>query len=109
MIGVGEALDKAVAPTIRMDFLGNTVDVKKFTLEVSEERKNELAQLLNRWEYKMVYNKNQIQSLIGKLSFITNCVRPGRIFLARLLQALRECPEKGSTRMDEEIRKDVKW
>ena len=34
-IGVQEAPEKAIEPTTRMEFLGNTVDTAKMTLEVS--------------------------------------------------------------------------
>ena len=83
--GIQEAKDKAVSPTTRMDFLGNTLDTEKLTIEVSENRLLELNQLLKQWKNKKRCNKKQIQSLIGKLSFVTNCVKAGRVFLSRLI------------------------
>ena len=108
-IGVKEVKDKAVAPTTRMDFLGNMVDAERLTLEVSHERKQELLKLVDKWLIKVTLNKKQLQSLIGKLSFITNCVRPGRIFLARLIQVLKETLNTGVTMVHPEIRKDLNW
>ena len=37
------------------------------------------------------FTKKQLQSLLGKLSFLTACVKPGIIFMAQLLNSLREC------------------
>ena len=107
-IGVKEAEDKAVPPKTRMEFLGNTMDTVKFTLEVSEHRRIELQSLLNLWENKQMYSKKELQSLIGKLSFITNCVRPDRIFLARMLESLRSCAEVHN-KVDCEMLKDIIW
>ena len=108
-IGIQEAKEKAVPPTTRMEFLGNTVDTVKMTLEVSPDRCKELLNLLKEWKTRRNYSKKQIQSLIGKLSFVTNCVRPGRIFLSRLIQAMTDCPEKGTVVVNEEIINDIDW
>ena len=88
-VGAEEATDKAVPPTTRLEFLGNTVDTVKMTLEVSESRKTKLMALLDRWMSMENFLLKQLQSLIGKLSFVTNCVRVGRIFINRLLNMLR--------------------
>ena len=108
-IGCDEATEKAVEPTTRMEFLGNVVDSVKMTIEVSERRREELMSLLQKWRKCQKYSKKQMQSLIGKLSFITNCVRPGRIFLSRLIDSLHDCKEDYSNYVTEEIRKDVNW
>ena len=43
------------------------------------------------WQSSTSFTKRQLQSLLGKLSFVTACVKPGRIFMACLLNSLREC------------------
>ena len=102
-IGVDEATDKAVPPTTRMEFLGNTVDTIQMTLEVSENRRTELLKILKGWDSKTTFTLKQLQMLIGKLSFVTNCVRAGRVFINRLLSVLRSMPKKGAVPMEEEI------
>ena len=108
-IGVQEAREKAVPPTTRMEFLGNTVDTIKKTIEVSETRKIELLELCEKCKNLRFFTKRQLQSLIGKLSFVTNCVRPGRIFISRLLQVLRECSEQEKHEVTQEIKQDLRW
>ena len=76
-IGGQEVEDRSIPPTTRMEFLGNTVDTIKMTIEVSEHRKIKLIQLLDGWLQKHTFNLKQLQSLIGKLSFVTNCIRAG--------------------------------
>ena len=108
-VGVEEVMQKAVPPMTRMEFLGNTVDTIKKTIEVSDSRKIELMELISTWENKTFFNKKQLQSLIGKLSFVTNCVRPGRIFVSRLLQSLKQCSDSTKYSVDSEIMKDLQW
>ena len=92
-----------------MEFLGNTVDTIRLTLEVSQDRITELDGLLDKWSSKKVYTKREIQSLIGKLSFITNCVHPGRIFLSRLIESMKNCGERELKKVKHEMLKDIKW
>ena len=79
------------------------------TLEVSEHRRNELIKLIDKWNQKTRFCIKELQSLIGKLSFVTNCVRPGRIFISQLLEVLREMPERGYMHMKEKILQDLNW
>ena len=107
-IGVDESVEKAVEPTTRMDFLGNLLDTVSMTIEVTPERIAELEELFIIWEKKTTFSKKQLQSLIGKLSFITNCVRASRVFMCRLLQQLRNCRENGNP-IQSELLKDIAW
>ena len=106
-LGITESPAKACAPSTRMVFLGVQFDTCK--MEVSEERCVEVKTLLAQWERKVEATKRELQSLFGVLQFVAACVRPGRIFLARLLNELRECPEVGSIKVSEELRQDVRW
>ena len=108
-IGVKEAEEKSVPPTTRMKFLGNTLDTVKMTIEVSEHRKEELTQLLKTWKKKITFMKKQIQSLIEKLSFVTNCVKPGRIFLSRLIDTMKSSDETGRNEVNQQMLKDIQW
>jgi hypothetical protein len=59
----------------------------------------------------------ELQSLLGKLHFISACVRPGRIFVSRLLNWLRSafpCNNTGNRnwifrKIPSEVLKDLKW
>ena len=108
-IGVDEAIEKAVPPTTRMEFLGNTVDTIKMTLEVSKNRRVELCNLLQQWCNRDMFTLKQLQTLIDKLSFVTNCIRAGCVFINRLLTVLRRMPKRGAIPMEQEILLDIKW
>ena len=54
------------------------------------------------------FTRKDLESLIGKLQFVTACVRPGRIFISRLLNALRG-PAMGVHKAEVEMCKDIDW
>ena len=58
------------------------------TLEVTPDREVEISLLEESWLKKKKSSLKELQSLLGKLHFIAGCVRPGRIFVSRLLNWL---------------------
>ncbi|CAC5425563.1 unnamed protein product [Mytilus coruscus] len=63
------------------------------------------------------YSLRELQSLLGKLHFVSTCVRPGRIFVSRLLDWLRRAfpsnvvgrGHKIFRRIPVEVQKDLMW
>ena len=62
--------------------------------EVPADRLSDLKMELLQWTQFSTFTRRQLQSLLGELSFVTACVRPGRIFMSRLLNRLRSLPSK---------------
>ena len=57
-----------------------------------------------------VLRSKSLQSLLGKLSFVTACVHASRIFLLRLLNALRSFPSHAKHRsVTLTMRQDILW
>ena len=99
-LGIKESIGKAVPPTPVMSFLGTGIDAVNQTIFMVPELVIKLNQECTR---------RDLESLVGKLSFCTNCVHPACLFLLRLLRYL-----SGMTRgkwyvITEEARKDIKW
>ena len=90
--GLVESPTKACWPNVRMAFLGIMVDTERMVLEVSPDRLQELHRLLQGWMERAAATKKQTQSLVGVLQFVAISVKPGRVFMARLLNFLRSCP-----------------
>jgi hypothetical protein len=88
--GLEESVQKGVAPTTRMEFLGITVDTVKLTLEVTPDRVTEISLLVEAWLRKKKASLRDLQSLLGKLHCVSTCARPGRLFVSRLLNWLRQ-------------------
>ena len=90
-LGLDSSPEKDCPPATTMVCLGILVNTVTFTLEVPPARVTELLAELRVWTTSSSFTKKQLQSLLGKLSFVTACVKPGRIFMARLLNRLQAC------------------
>lgn len=56
------------------------------------------------------YTMKQLKSLLGKLFFVTACVKPGSIFMFRLLNALSTFPSDCSRQLiSPAIKSDIMW
>jgi hypothetical protein len=114
--GLEESKKKSVEPTNRMTFLGVTFDTVSMTLEVTPERVVEISLLVQSWLRKKKASLKELQSLLGKLHFISSCVRPGRVFVNRLLSWLRAAFPENSTgnhrvfrNIPNYVLKDLRW
>ena len=62
------------------------------------------------WPQFSTFTRRQLQSLLGKLSFVTACVRPGWIFMSHLLHRLRSLPYKQSRfPFTSDMLSDIDW
>ena len=108
-LGLLENLAKACPPGTAQIVLGVLIDTVEGTVSVPEERMQEIISLVSKWQGKKSSSKIELQSLIGKLQYITKCVRQSRVFLNRLLEALRSMNGKKSISLSESFQKDLKW
>ena len=92
-----------------MTFLGILINSLEMTLEITEDRREELKHLLQEWLSKKSTTLKEIQSLLGKLSFVCSTVRSGRIFLSRIIQQISNMPVRGRKRLTKDFRMDVSW
>ena len=87
------------------------VDTVNMTISVPAERMEEIKELLAEWVDKKHCSKVELQSVIGKLQFITKCVRQSRVFLNRILQTLKAMTANSNKRfrLMDSFKKDIKW
>ena len=109
LMGGVEAEHKSVSPSTKMVFLGVLFDTEKLTLEVSRERVDECMNMLDEWLDKREVRRKEIESLVGKLAFMAACVRPGRLFMSRVLEFLKGLPKVGKVEVPESVRRDLLW
>lgn len=100
---------KRVLPTHTMVFLGVLCDTETLTLLVTEERLLETLELLESWLRRDEASKRDFQVLLGKLHFISTCVRQGRIFVSRLISFMKKLPKEDEHKIPGEVRKDLFW
>ena len=109
-LGLQSPPEKDCRPSTRMICLGILVDTEKMLFEVPADRLSDLKTELLQWTQFSTFTRRQLQSLLGKLSFVTACVWPGQIFMSRLLNRLRSLPSKPSRfPVTSDMLSDIDW
>lgn len=107
-LGLPLSYDKIQTPSKRCVFLGIEIDVEKRLTTIPRSKLDAFRKVLSDVKNKSVITKVQLQSIIGSINHISKCVRGARLFMNRLLSALRQC--NGATlEVDHEIRADIAW
>ena len=89
-LGLLASAAKDVPQCHRMVCLGVEIDTSAMTLTVTQFRLDELNVELHQWLEKSTYTKHALQPLLGKLSYVSAFVCPGRVYMCRLLNALHD-------------------
>ncbi len=104
------AWDKVVGPTRRLTFLGIEICTETMTTTLPHDKLVQFRSLIVATLQRRSMSKRQLQSLIGKLNWITRCVYGGRTFLRRFInvaQSLRAPWHR--KRLTQEIYADLRW
>ena len=104
-----ENFQKACPPATIQVVLGVLINTVDGTVSVPSDRMEEIKALVNEWQGKKRSSKVELQSLIGKLQYVSKCVLQSRVFLNRLLETLRSMREKKSIALNVSFQKDLKW
>ena len=108
-LGLLENFAKACPPSTIQTVLGIVINTVDGTLSVPADRMEEILSLVGEWQEKSSTSKVDLQSLIGKLQYVTKCVLQSRVFMNRLLETLRTIKDKKSIRLSNSFQKDLKW
>lgn len=108
-LGLQLAPHKCLEPATQVEWLGYCIDTENMTISIPQDKLQEVVEECGTWLNKKRVTKTMVQSLVGRLSHVANCVTPGRKFLARMLGTLRAFKNKKWTTIDEEFIKDVRW
>lgn len=108
--GVEESLEKEITPSTGIVFLGILFNSITMTMSIPPEKITETLEVISTWMSFDTVNLKQVQSLVGKLQFIAKCVKPGRIFLSRILIFLSSFnhPQQRLS-VDPDVLKDLFW
>ena len=82
-LGFDISHDKTVTPSTKAISFSILVDTDTVSLSIPPEK------VIEHWNFRKSCTKNQLQSLLGSLLYISKCVRHSRFFLNRLLHTLR--------------------
>ena len=109
-LNIPVAEDKLLGPANALPYLGIDIDTVAMTAAVPRDKLDAILNLLPKWNNRRTATKQQLLSLIGKLSHVALVVRPGRLFLRRLIDL--SCTVKENhhhVNLNMEARKDVQW
>ena len=107
-----ESKSKAHPPSTSMPYLGVTFDTVAMSMSIPSDKLEELRETLSLWSKKKRASKKNLQKLLGKLIWVSRCVKYSRGFMARLLAQLRELhqfPDNASRSLPEGCKEDIKW
>lgn len=110
-LGLQLAMDKCQSPTTRMQWLGYDVSSIDMTITIPTDRLQQVLEECKKWIAKTRASRSSIQSIVGKLVYLANCVRHARKFTARILATLRSMNELGRewTTLGQEFKADIRW
>ena len=108
-LGLPEAVDKAQPPSTNIRRLGINVDAKNMSLLIPHDKVQEALVEVHHYIVAHSISKRQLQSLIGRLVHGAKCVEQGRIFISRLLQALRAFGNRWYIKVTEDMKADLHW
>ena len=106
-LGLQSSPDKDSPPSTSMVFLGVLFNTANMTISVTPDRLTDLLSQCHATLLLSRINLAKLKSLLGVMSFVTACVRPARIFMNGLLNALRRhsshCP------ISDDLKSDLRW
>ena len=75
-LGLPLNADKVAPPDTRMDIMGIFVDVENKILTIPENKMKEVIECVESFVHKRIISKRELQSLIGKLVYISKVIKP---------------------------------
>ena len=108
-LGLEISISKLIEPTHIAVCLGIEINSVNRTLQIPREKLTQIQQICQQYVSKKKVTKNQFQSLLGSLLYITKCVKPARFFLNRMLQLLRDSTDKTRINLNTEFFRDLNW
>ena len=109
-LGFEIAEQKCCSPSTSMIFLGKQFDSVNMSISIPADKLTEIKQIIEKLLLKKTVTRKKLESIIGKLSYIADCIRSARLFISRLLNLLRTVYRKSHhINLNTEAKKDLKW
>ena len=103
-------VEKSEGPSTVITFLGIEINSKAMELRLPAEKLQRLQQLVSQWRGKKACKKQELQSIVGSLSYACKVVKPGRAFIRRLIDLCKLVKKPHhSVRLSLEARSDLEW
>ena len=104
------AEDKLIGPCTSLPFLGIQIDSSNFCLSIPVDKINEIISVMPSWCQRRTCTLKELQSLNGKLNFISRVIVAGRIFTRRLIDLSTTVTNPNHyVTINREARDDIHW
>ena len=108
-LGLPQACNKAQTPSTKITWLGIDICSQTMTLSIPQEKLTAALEVAKACRGCPTWHRRQLESLVGRLMHIAKCVEPARIFLSRLLQALRDMQDRQFCKVTPDMHTDIDW
>lgn len=108
-LGLSINHDKTVPPCKALTAIGIRVDASLYTLSIDPDKLKEIFQVCTRFMSYTHITKQKLQSLIGKLIYVSKCVSSARLFVCRLLGLLRSIQKGHKVKLTVDFYRDLNW
>ena len=89
--------------------MGITVDISDLSVSIPKTKMSDIISTCDAISTRDSITKKDLQSLLGKLLYISRIIRPARAFLNRMLQWLRTTDGNQRIAVSGGFRKDLDW
>lgn len=108
-LGLPVAYSKIQAPAPKITHLGIVIDVQERALSIPQVKIEQFIELV-RWALGQdQLSLRVVQTIVGKINYFSRCVSPARLFMGRILQALRDSGRDGIPIKVSTMRPDLHW
>jgi hypothetical protein len=108
-LGMPIALDKLVGPSTQLTYLGIEIDSIAMEARLDAARLATTKEMLSAWSEQSRCSHRDLLSLIGTLSFVAKVVRPGRIFLRRMINLATATEHCKLVKLSDDFKRDLQW
>ena len=107
-LGLPIATHKLIPPTRKLVWLGVCIDLDDNSISIPHKKLEEIRTLIVETADMEVIPYKRLQSLIGAINHLSKTTPPARLFMARMLQALRDAAG-GPVKVGESMLADINW
>lgn len=109
-LGFGINYNKFEGPSNVLTFLGIQLNTIQMTMELPQDKLCSFKESLLHFRARQKVTKRYIQSIIGKLSWATQCVYGGRFHMRRLIDRMCFLVKPWhKTRVTKDMKADIEW
>ena len=111
-LGLKESSSKAHPPSTMMPYLGIMFDTINMRMSIPPEKVAEVREEISLWLKRSSASKKLLQQLLGKLLWVSKCVRFSRGFIGRLLsqlQTMHPLADNKRVKLSTGSRQDIVW